>query len=195
MVCVLCPCPPGVSMGHSFIASANERACTSWLLAWWSLQVCLSERQTWGILMLWTTWTTWHPALKQHLSQVAVLVFLIPLSSAKWVCRWYFGGLWWWCGQRASEDLNDLFGGLCVLSGGGDMPQVSISPIERVVSLGVWREGRVCPVACHFETVRRQTLASHSCTPSPETEASVTVLINNWWTGEGASAKSEAAWK
>lgn len=65
-------------------------------------------------------------------------MFLIPLSSAKWVCGWYFGAGGRWCSQRGSEDLNDLFGSLYVLNG-GETRHKSTSLVSR--EMRAWESG------------------------------------------------------
>lgn len=72
MVCVLCLCPPGVSMGHELHCKCQWQ---NLYFLTFSLVVSSSlpfRRQTWGILMVWTTWTT----------------CTLPSSStsAKWLC-------------------------------------------------------------------------------------------------------------
>lgn len=175
----------------SFTASDNKRTSLSWLSAWWSLQKAHVEGgyQWCGSLAFSTGALTQCPQAAPQPSGYSCVSYSTVL------CKVGLGMVFrgWWCGKSGSESLNDLFGSLYVLNGGETRHRSSLSC--RDASLRVHTEGSVRPAALHFEAVRGQTSVSHCCPPSLETEAYASVLINNWWTREGASARSEPAFQ
>lgn len=98
-----------------------------------------------------------------------------------------FGGLVvWWEGVRESSLSSKSIGG---------MPHVYISCIKKKIKLGVLREVFALCLRYGSMSIVNISWPEFCGTHSPETEAYTNVSISNWWTKEGASAKSEQALK